>query len=121
MFIDCNVTIVPTIGNLREITLTTAKFVFVQKPFSALTKIRKGLGSFWDEFSAGQIDLLWNLSKPTTANCHNYFNFDEAISSAEEKIASFLKRFISGASEEMLSLLLQFSTGAANLEAGSSI
>ena len=121
MFIDCNVTIVPTTGNIREITLTAAKFVFVQKPFFALSKISKGLGSFWDEFSVSQNDLLWNLYKPTTANCLSYFNFDEAISPAEERIASFLKRFRSGASEEVLSLLLQFSTGAANLEAGSSI
>ena len=121
IFIDCNVTIVLTVRNIREIKLTAAKFVFMQKPFLALTKIRKGLGSFWDEFSVAQIDLLWNLYKATTANCLSYFNFDEAISPAEEKIASFLKRFISGASEEMLSLLLQFSTGAANLEAGSSI
>ena len=98
MFINCNVTTVPTVRNIREITLTAAKFVFVQKPFFALTKIRKGLGSFCYEFSVAQIDLLWNLYKPTTANCLSYFNFDEAISPAEEKIASFLKRFISGAS-----------------------
>ena len=37
MFIDCNVTIVPTIGNIGETTLTAAKFAFVQKPLFALT------------------------------------------------------------------------------------
>ena len=46
MFIDCNVAIVRTVGYIREITLITAKFVFVQKPFFSLTKIRKGLHSF---------------------------------------------------------------------------
>ena len=121
MFIDCNVTIGPTVGNIRQITLTAAKFAFVQKPFFALTKTRKGFGFFWDDFSVAQTDLLWNLCKPTNANCLSYFNFDEATSPAEEKIASFLKRFISSASDEMLSLLLQFSTGATNLEAGSSM
>ena len=68
MFIGCNVTIIPTVGNIREIMLTAAKFVFVQKPFFALTKIPKGLGSLWDEFSMAQIDLLMNLYKQATAN-----------------------------------------------------
>ena len=61
MFIDCNVTIIPTVGNIREITWTAAKFVFVQKLFFALTKIRKGLGSFWDEFSMAQLICWWTF------------------------------------------------------------
>ena len=93
MFIDCNVAIVRTVGYIREITLITAKFVVVQKPFFSLTKIRKGLHSFWDEFSVAQIYLLWNLHKPATTNCLSCFNFDEAISPADEEIACLLKRF----------------------------
>lgn len=85
MFIDCNFIIVPTIANITEITLTAANFAFIQKVFLALTKIRKRLGSFCDEFSVVQTDLLWNPFKPTTANCLSYFNFDEAISTAEKK------------------------------------
>lgn len=85
MFIDCNFIIVPTIANITEITLTAANFAFIQKVFLALTNIRKRLGSFCDEFSVVQTDLLWNPFKPTTANCLSYFNFDEAILTAEKK------------------------------------
>ena len=46
---------------------------------------------------------------------------DEPLLPAEEKVDSFLKRFIAGASEKMLSLLLQFATGAANIERGSAV
>ena len=117
MFIDYNLTIIPT----------AAIFVFLQKLFFALTKIHKELVFFcffcffWNEFSVAQTDLWWNHYKSTTANCLSCSNFEEAISFAEVKIASFLKQFISGASKEILSLLLQFSAGASNFEVWSSI
>ena len=98
-----------------------AQYVFVQRPFFIMSKIRKGMGSFWNGFTATDIDVLWNSHRPTASNCLNYFTFDEPLLPAEKKVASFIKRFIAGASEEMLSLLLQFATGAANIERGSAV
>ena len=86
-----------------------------------LSKIENGMGSYWNGFTATDTDVLWNLHRPTVSNCLNYFTFDEPVLPAEEKVASFIKRFIAGTSEEMLLLLQQFATGAANIERGSAV
>ena len=121
MFTDCNITQISTVTIIEEISLMAAKHVFVQRPFFVLSKIRKGMGSFWNGFTAVDIDVFWNSHRPTVSNCWNYFKFDEPLLPAEEKVASFIKRFIAGASEEMLSLLLQFATSAANIERESAV
>ena len=99
--------------------MAASKYVFIRKPFFILAKIRRGIGSFQNNFTLNDIDLLWEFYKPTTQNCTSYFDLDEAILPAEERVASFLKRFIAGASDEMLQLLLQYATGSANVEYGS--
>ena len=121
MFTDCNITQIPTVTNIEKISLMAAKYGFIQRPFFVLSKIRKGMGSFWNGFTATDIDVLWNSHRPTVSNCLNYFTFDEPLLPAKEKVASFIKRFIAGTSEEILSLLLQFATGAANIERGSGV
>ena len=121
MLPDCNFTQIPNITNIEEISLMGAKYVFVQRPFFVLSKIQNGMGSYWNGFTATDTDVLWNSHRPTVSDCLNYFTFDEPVLPAEEKVASFIKRFIAGTSEEMLLLLQQFATGAANIERGSAV
>ena len=121
MFTDCNINQIPTVTNIEGIIVVATKYLFVQRPFFIMLKIRKGMGSFWNGFTATDVDVLWNSHRPTVSNRLNFFTFDEPLLPAEEKIVSFIKRFIAGASEEMLSLLLQFATGAANIERGSAV
>ena len=116
MFTDCNINQILTVTNIQEIITMAAKYVFVQRPFFIMSKIRKEMGLSWNDFTAADIDVLWNSHRPTASNCVNYFTFDEPLLLAEENVASFIKRFIAGTSEEMLSLLLQFAIGAANIE-----
>ena len=60
MFRDCNNNQIPTVNNIQEIISMAAKYVFVQRPFFIMSKIRKGMGSFWNGFTATDIDVLWN-------------------------------------------------------------
>ena len=60
MFTDCNINQIPTVNNIQEIIVVAAKYVFVQRPFFIMSKILKGMGPFWNGFTATDIDVLWN-------------------------------------------------------------
>ena len=62
---DCNITQIPTVTNIEEISLMAAKYVFVQRPFFVLSEIRKGTWPFWNGFTVTDIDVLWNSHQPT--------------------------------------------------------
>ena len=57
MFTDCNINQIPTVTNLEEIILTAAKYVFVQRLLSVISKIRIGMNSFWNGFTETAIDV----------------------------------------------------------------
>ena len=67
------------------------------------------------------IDHLWERYKPTTKKVLEYISFDSIVMPAEEKVSSYLRRYVSGATKETLTLLLQFATGLSCIEDGCSI
>ena len=103
------------------VIIEAARKVFIEKPYFTVTKIRKGLGTFWSNISAEDIHHLWELYKPTTKNVLEYICFNAIVMPAEEKVSSYLRRYLSGATKETLALLLRFATGSFCIEDGCSI
>ena len=103
------------------VIIEAARKVFIEKPYFTVTKIRKGLGTFWSNISAEDIHHLWELYKPTTKNVLEYICFNAIVMPTEEKVSSYLRRYLSGATKETLALLLQFATGSSCIEDGCSI
>ena len=89
MFTDCNINQITIVTNIQEIISMATKYAFVQRPFFIMSKIRQGMGSFWNDFAATDIDVLWTSDQPTASNCWDYFTFDEALLPAEEKSCLF--------------------------------
>lgn len=86
-----------------------------------VTKIRKGLATFWSNISVEDIHHLWERYKPTTKKVLEYICFNTIVMPSEEKVSSYLIRYLSGATKEALALLLQFATGSSCIEDGCSI
>ena len=83
-----------------------------------VTKIRKGLGTFWCNISVEDIHHFWEHYQPTTKKVLEYICFNTIVMPAEEKVSSYLIRYLSGATKETLALLLQFPTGSSCIEDG---
>ena len=67
------------------------------------------------------IHHFWEHYQPTTKKVLEYICFNTIVMPSEEKVSSYLIRYLSGATKEALALLLQFATGSSCIEDGCSI
>ena len=111
IFSDCGVAKLPTFYNIQQVILEAAEKVFIQKPYFPLKSIQTGLGEFWKPVTLSQIDYLWNMTAPTLLNISSNMDFTRFKSRAEERVASYLQRYINSSSPYNLELLLQLCTG----------
>ena len=118
ILIDCDVKAIPNASNINTLVLEAAKTVFVRKPFFLLEKIKIGLGSFWTGICSAEIDSLYESFHVDNETVFNYFDFNTAITPTEERVSSYLQRWLRNATTNLLSLLLEFSTGSAIMSQG---
>ena len=113
---DCGVAKLPTVHNIQQVMLEVAKKVFIQKPYFTLKSLQAGLGEFWKPITLSQIDYLWNMTAPTPLKILSNMDFIGFKSRAEERVASYLQRYINSSSPYNLELLLQFCTGSTTVD-----
>ena len=111
VFSDCGVAKLPAVYNIRKVILEAAKKVFIQKAYFTLKCIQTGLGEFWKPGNLSQIDYFLNMTAPTPLNIFWNMNFTGFKSCTEERVASYLLRYINFSSPYNLEFLLQFCTG----------
>ena len=111
IFSDCGVAKLQTVYNIQQVILEAAKKVFIQNPYFTLESIQTGLGEFWEPVTLPQIGYLRNMTAPTPLNLLSNMGFTGFRSRAEERVASYLHRYINSSSPSSLEFLLQFCTG----------
>ena len=115
VLMDCGVNGIPTKKNFGELIIQAAKNVLIKKSFFILKQVQQGLGIFWKNTSSAEIDLIWNSYKPNHDNIMECFAF-HSTSPIEEKLVSYLQRYLRNASEQTLSLMLQYCTGCSTID-----
>ena len=110
-FMDCGLYAVPSASNINNLVMQAAKKVFIEKPFYILEKMKTGLGNFWEGTSPEEIDCLYETFCVDSTNIFTCFDFS-TDSPIEERLCSYLQRWMRNASKESLSLLLEYCSGS---------
>ena len=65
---DYGVTTVPSASNIEKILLQVSQTELISKPFLYITKLREGMGPFWDNVTDKEIHALYSVCAPTPLN-----------------------------------------------------
>jgi len=107
---DYNPRALPTSDNIQSLVLSAATAEFTRKPFYCLTKIREGMGSFWNDVSSAEITSLYDFCKPTAAKVISSLKTRDAADTKEVQVFSWLERFLRAASESIVTNFVRFCT-----------
>ena len=117
---DYNAGTVPRPDNIRQVLLQVSVTELISKPFMCITKLREGMGSFWDGVSAEEIHALYSCCTPTPSNVVSSLYFVTS-NQQEEKISKWLVRYLKSQDQKTLSRFLRFCTGSDLVYPGKSI
>ena len=92
----------------------------ISKPMYTLTNLRRGMGSFWDNVSAEEIDALYNLCSPNADRVLASLTLPED-NPTEALLSRWLVRFINSSSQKLVRRFVQFATGCSCLVPGKTI
>lgn len=107
---DYNPRALPTTANMKSLVLSAAGDEFTRKPFFSLTKLKEGMGCFWNEVSSEEISSLYNYCKPTASKVIALLKLDEPSDPKEEQVFSWLERYLRAASDSIITKFVRFCT-----------
>ena len=61
---DYGVTFVPSASNIEKILLQVSQTELISKPFLYITKLREGMGPFWDDVTDTEFHGLYSVCAP---------------------------------------------------------
>jgi hypothetical protein len=108
---EYNATTFPRANNIRNIILQLSVTELVSKPFMCITKLREGMGKFWENVSSEEIHAVYSVCTPTPANVVNSLQFNPE-DAKESKVARWVVRYIKNKDQKILSRFLRFCTGS---------
>ena len=59
---DYGVTAIPSTSNMKQLILQVSETELISKPFMCITKLREGMGSFWEGVYAEEIHAVYSIS-----------------------------------------------------------
>ncbi|CAH3159196.1 unnamed protein product, partial [Porites lobata] len=62
---DYGITAIPCTSNMKQLILQVSETELISKPFMCITKLREGMGSFWDGVNAEEMHAVYSICTPT--------------------------------------------------------
>ena len=106
--------------NVVRVVHEIAVFNVITKPRGTMTSIRRGMGSFWDNIAAKEIQSLYERCLPTAERVVSVLTIEETTVQ-EQKIGRWLVWYINNLTEESIMHFLRFCTASSMLEPGKNI
>ncbi|XP_078372866.1 uncharacterized protein LOC144656513 [Oculina patagonica] len=107
---DYGITSVPSASNIEKIVLNVSETELISKPFFYITKLREGMGPFWDDATDKEVRALYSLCVPTTSKVLQSLNVS-VEDQQESRISRWLTRYIKAKEHKLLGRFLRFCTG----------
>jgi len=109
---EYNITTYPRASNIRQVLLQISLTELISKPFMCITKLREGMGKFWENITTDEIHALYSTCTPTTMNVVNCLEFTTPEDPKEAKVARWLVRYIKNKEHKICCRFLRFCTGS---------
>lgn len=110
----------PKRDNIWRLCRRAANSAIIRIPYFAVQSICKGMGSFWNRVDASMIDALYSSTKPTSSRLIKSLCISEQCAK-DQKLTTWLHRFIRSCTNAELGSLIRFITGMTNLTPDSKI
>ena len=104
----------PTKDNILELCTKAGRVALIRLPSLSMSEIVSGMGNFWKNITPEMLDSINAKTQPTPEHIINLLNIAESNQS-EQKITTWLHRFIRSADKDILHQLARFITGSENL------
>lgn len=108
----------PTVENIEELILKSAKMHVINKPAFAMLHIVKGFKNFFSDLPENCIEAMYGNALPTPNTVMQAISFPDPKDDAEERAFEYFKRLIDEADQPLLIKLLQFTTSSSYLLPG---
>lgn len=107
---DYGVTSIPSASNIGKILLQVSETELISKPFLYITKLREGMGPFWQDVTDKEVHALYSVCTPTPSNVLRSLEVS-AEDQQEAKVSRWLTRYIKSKDHKLLGRFLRFCTG----------
>ena len=107
----------PTKDNIYNLCIKASKILIIKMPSFSIKEILTGMGTFWNKVDSGMLDSVKSITDPTPDRIVNAMNVIEE-SQTDQKVTTWLHRFIRSSTKNMLFQLVRFVTGSSNLIPG---
>ena len=101
---DYGITAVPNTSNIKKILLQLSETELIAKPFLCITKLREGMGSFWDGISGEEIHSMYSVCTPTHTNVLKNLQV-MAEDQQEDKVSRWLIRYLKSKDDKLCRFL----------------
>lgn len=108
---DYGVTSVPSASNIEKILLQVSQMELISKPFLYITKLREGMGPFWDDVTDTQIHALYSVCAPTPLNVFQSLKLN-VEDQQEARVSRWLTHYIKSKDHKLLGRFLRVCTGS---------
>ena len=107
----------PNCNNVREVLLTAANSVLLDRAMPFVTLIRKGIpdvcrDTFWSLLTVQAIDYLFELKLPTPLKVSSLFKSEDDLTNEQVNCLYFLQQYVRCMDQEDLERFLCFVTGS---------
>ena len=104
----------PTRENIYQLCIKAARISLIKFPSYSMNEIVTGMGTFWHNVTAKMMGSIRAMTNATPARIMNALNIVENTQ-ADQKVTTWLHRFIRSAEKDTLHQLIRFITGSSNL------
>ena len=111
---------IPTPDNVTSLCVKAARMSLIKIPANAMKCLLRGMGEVWIGTNKNQFDFIYNSGIPTAEAVIENLDVME-LNNHDQKITTWLHRFIRSCTLPDLKLLLRFVTGSATFISGSTI
>ena len=108
---DYGITAVPNASNIKNILLQVSETELISKPFMCITKLREGMGSFWNGVGGEEIPAVYSVCTPTHTNVLKNLQV-MAEDHQEDKVSRWFIRYLKSKDDKLLCRFLRFCTGS---------
>ena len=108
---DYGITAIPCTSNMKQLILQVSETELISKPFMCITKLREGMGSFWDGVNAEEMHAVYSICTPTHSNILKNIEVTPA-DQQEDKVSRWLTRYIKSKEHKLLCRFVRFCTGS---------
>lgn len=105
----------PTKENIMDLMAKAAKIALLNKPCYLMQQLAYGLGNFWNKITGEMIETLYSSTLPTSEKIISSLIPNEKCPQ-DQKVFTWLNRFIRGLSVRELGVFLRFVTGSNNFQ-----